>query len=121
MIFTQCLHSAVNNAHVLHKQYCNLERYDDGYSFLSFIELIIKEMSSLYSENWRDKAAVSPHMCLPVYSKRDPKAKKDGRKLRRQCRNKKSVVKCNACGVVLCVIPLGIQKRVAGSYFMKLN
>ena len=83
--------------------------------------LIIKEMCSLYSENGRDKADVSPHMCLPVYYKRDPKAKKDGRKLCRQRRNKKSIVKCNACGVVLCVGTVEIQKRVAGSYFMKLN
>ena len=105
----------------MHKYHCNLERHDDGYSFLSFIVLINKEMYSFYSENGRDKADVSPHMCLPVYYKRDPKAKKDGRKLCRQRRNKKFVVKCNACGVVLCVGTVGIQKRVAGSYFMKLN
>ena len=79
--------------------------------------LIIKEMCSLYSENWRDKAAVSPHMCLPVYSKRDPKAKKDGRKLRRQCRNKKSVVECNACGVALCVGTVGDTKKSCWELF----
>ena len=78
MIFTQRLHSAVNNAHVLHKHHCNLERHDDGYSFLSFIVLIIKEMCSLYSENGRDKADVSPHMCLPCITKGTPKPKKTG-------------------------------------------
>ena len=105
----------------MHKHYCNLERYDDGYSFLSFIVLIIKEMCSLYSENGWDKADVSPHMCLPVYYKRGPKAKKDERKLCRQCRNKNSVVKCNVCGVVLCVGTVGDTKKSWGSYFMKLN
>lgn len=85
-IFTQRLHSAVNNAHVLYKHYYKLERCDDGYSFLSFITLLIKEMCGLDSENGQEKAAVSPPMCLPVYYKRDPKAKYDGRQLCIQCR-----------------------------------
>ena len=80
-IFTQCLHSSVNNAHVMYKHYYKLERSDDGYSFLSFVTLLIKEMCGLDSKNGQEKAAVSPPMCLPVYYKRDSKAKKDGRKL----------------------------------------
>ena len=105
----------------MYKRYYKLERSDDGYSFLSFVTLLIKEMCGLDSKNGQEKAAVSPPMCLPVYYKRDSEAKKDGRKLCRQRRNKMFVVKCNTCGVVLCVGTVEIQKRVAGSYFMKLN
>ena len=116
-IFTQCLHSAVNNAHVMYKRYYKLERGDDGYSFLSFITLLIKEMCGLDSKNGQEKAAVSPPMCLPVYYKRDSKAKKDERQQCVHCKDKKSVVKCNGCGVALCVGTVGDTKKSCWELF----
>jgi predicted RNA methylase len=49
-IFTQVLYSSVVNANVLYMSYFNLEKSDDGYTFLSFVTLLIKEICGVDSK-----------------------------------------------------------------------
>ena len=64
-IFTQVLHSSVVNAHVLYMSYYNLEDGDDGYTFLSFLTLLIKDMCGVDSKKKQREAAARPPMCFP--------------------------------------------------------
>ena len=110
-IFTQALHSSVVNAHVLYMSYYNLEDGDDGYTFLSFLTLLIKDMCGVDSKKKQREAAARPPMCFPVHCKRHTKDGGDARRRCIQCRKRKSVVECYSCDVSLCIGDRGCAKK----------
>ena len=106
-IFTQTLHSSVVNAHALCMRYYNLEKNDDGYTFLSFLTLLIKDMCGVDSKKKQRDAAARPPMCCP----RLKKEAKDTRRWCIQCKKRKSVVECHSCNVALCISDRGCAEK----------
>ena len=110
-IFTQALHSSVVNAHVLYMSYYNLEKGDDGYTFLSFLTLLVKDMCRVDSKKKQTEAAARPPMCFPSRCTRRSKDGGDARRRCIQCRKRKSAVECCSCDVSLCIGDRGCAKK----------
>ena len=110
-IFTQALHSSVVNAHALCASCYSLGKIDDGYAFLSFLTLLIKDMCGVDSKKKQREAAARPPMRFPVHCKRHTKDGGDARRRCIQCRKRKSVVECYSYDVSLCIGDRGCAEK----------